>query len=98
MRGDVVSLFLPVSGGEEPREGKGTAKLYSSGRVSMGEIGAVLSSAEGVERMQRLHPRQCVWNHGDGVWCHEWDVIWRPAQRQGVVWGTGEPQCVVCLQ
>lgn len=48
--------------------------------------------------MQRLHPRQCVWNHGDGVWRHKWDIIWRPAQREGVVWWAGKPQRVVCLQ
>jgi len=84
--------------GKEPRKGKGTAQLYSGGRVSVGEIRTVLSSTEGVERVQRLNPRQCVWNHGDGVWCHEWDVIRRAAQRQGVVWGTGEPQRVMSLQ
>lgn len=83
------SLFLPLSGGEELRAGKGTAQLYPSGRMSVGEICTVLSSAEGVERVQRLHARQCVGNHGDGVWCHKWDVVRRPAQGQGVVRGTG---------
>lgn len=96
--GDATSLFLPLSSGQEQRQGMGTAKLYPSGRVSVGEICTVLSSAESVERVQRLHPRQCVWNHGDGVWCHERDVIRRPAQRKGVVWRTGEPQRVVSLQ
>ena len=48
--------------------------------------------------MQRLHPRQRVGNHSDGIWCHKWDVIGGPAQREGVVWRAGEPQRVVSLQ
>lgn len=94
----VASLSLLLSSGEEQMERKGTAKLYSSGRVSVGEVGTVLSSTERVECVQRLHARQCVWDHGDGVWCHERDVVRRPAQRQGVVWRTREPQRVVGLK
>lgn len=48
--------------------------------------------------MQRLHPRECVWNHGDGVWCHKWDVVRGPAQREGVVRRAGKSQRVMSLQ
>lgn len=85
-------------GGEGAGRGGGTAELYSGGGVSVGNVCAVLASAEGVERVERLHTRERVWDHGDGVGGHERDVVGRPAQRERVVRRAGEPQRVVGLQ
>ena len=98
--GASLSLFpLQGAGWQEGGEGKeGTAELYSGGGVSVWYVCAVLASAEGVECVQRLHARERVGDHGDGVGGHEWDVVGRPAERERVVRRAGEPQRVVGLQ
>lgn len=55
-----------------------TGGLYSGGGVWVwvGQ-GVVLPTArEGVERVERGEPTDGAWDHGNGVWCHERDIIW----------------------
>lgn len=40
--------------------------------------GVVLPTAgEGVEGVERAEAADGAWNHSNGVWCHERDVVWR---------------------
>lgn len=92
---------LPVAGGVARGRGRGngrSAELYPGGGVSVRDVCAVLAPAEGVKRVQRLHARERVGDHGDGVGGHERDVVGGAAERERVVGRAGEPQRVVRLQ
>lgn len=40
--------------------------------------GVVLPTAgEGVEGVERAEAADGAWDHSNGVWCHERDVVWR---------------------
>lgn len=70
MFGDGASLSvfqLQGAGWREGREGGGTAELYLVVECPWGMFGAVLASAEGAGTVERLHTRERVWDHGDGV-------------------------------
>lgn len=77
---------------------RGPAELYPCGGVAVGQVGAVLAATKSIEIVQRLHPGQRVGDHGDGAGRHQWDVVGRPAQSEGVVGGAREAQRVVRLQ
>ena len=93
---------LPVSSGRPAARGRAgagrPAELYPGGGVSVWDVCAVLAAAEGVERVQRLHARERVGDHGDGVGGHERDVVGGAPQRERVVGRAGEPERVVRLQ
>lgn len=43
----------------------------------VGQGVALPTAGEGVEGVERAESADGAGDHGDGVWCHERDVIWR---------------------
>lgn len=39
----------------------------------------------GVERVEGLHAADGAGDHGDGIGCHQWNILWCPPQGQRVV-------------
>lgn len=49
--------------------------------MGVGQGVVVASGGEGVEGVERLHAGDGTGDHGDGVRCHQWHVVWSTAQR-----------------